>query len=67
MMEQTQARVNIYALLSRILLQELDVETLKIIKNDPMIMDFLPQFQTWKPLEQESEKNFWRSISTPIS
>lgn len=65
MMEQTQARVNIYALLSRILLQELDVETLKIIKNDPMIMDFLPQFQTWKPLEQESEKKLLEEYLNP--
>lgn len=64
-MEQTQARVNIYALLSRILLQELDVETLKIIKNDPMIMDFLPQFQTWKPLEQESEKKLLEEYLNP--
>jgi TorA maturation chaperone TorD len=65
MMEQTQARVNIYALLSRILLQELDVETLKIIKNDPMIMDFLPQFQTWKPLEQESEQKLLEEYLNP--
>lgn len=65
MMEQTQARVNIYALLSRILLQELDVETLEIIKNDPMIMDFLPQFQTWKPLEQESEKKLLEEYLNP--
>ena len=64
-MEQTQARVNIYALLSRILLQELDVETLKIIKNDPMIMDFLPQFQTWKPLEQESEQKLLEEYLNP--
>ena len=64
-MEQTQARVNIYALLSRILLQELDVETFQIIKNDPMIMDFLPQFQTWKPLEQESEQKLLEEYLNP--
>ena len=39
-MEQTQARSNIYALLSRILMQEIDSELLDQMKNDSVILDF---------------------------
>ncbi|WP_345977271.1 molecular chaperone TorD family protein [Sulfurimonas sp. HSL3-7] len=49
-MEQTQARSNIYALLSRILMQELDVEMLNTIKNDDQILEFFPNLKTWEPL-----------------
>ncbi|MDD2905365.1 MAG: molecular chaperone TorD family protein [Sulfurimonas sp.] len=54
-MEQTQARANIYALLSRTLIQELDAQTLQIIKNDANIMDFLPTFKEWKALDEFSD------------
>ncbi|MEA3373271.1 MAG: molecular chaperone TorD family protein [Campylobacterota bacterium] len=50
-MEQTQARSNIYALLSRILMQEIDSELLDQIKNDPVILDFFPTFKAWEPLK----------------
>ncbi len=50
-MEQTKARTNIYALLSRILMQELDSELLEQIKEDPVIMDFFPTFKEWEPLK----------------
>lgn len=50
-MEQTKARTNIYALLSRILMQELDVELLEQIKNDPVIMDFFPTLKEWDLLK----------------
>jgi len=49
-MEQIQARSNIYALLSRILMQELDVEMLDTIKNDDQILEFFPNLKTWEPL-----------------
>jgi len=49
-MQNTQARVNIYALLSRVLLQELDAKTLKMIKEDENILDFFPTFKEWEPL-----------------
>lgn len=48
-MQNTKARSNIYALLSRVLLQELDEEMLQIIKNDENIMDFFPTLKEWKP------------------
>ena len=55
-MQNTQARVNIYALLSRVLLQELEVDTLKMIKNDENILDFFPTFKEWEALKTIDEK-----------
>jgi TorA maturation chaperone TorD len=49
-MEQTQARSNIYALLSRILMQELDAQMVDTIKNDAEILEFFPNLKTWKQL-----------------
>ena len=49
-MEQTQARSNIYALLSRILMQELDEAMLETIKNDEQILEFFPNFKKWEAL-----------------
>jgi len=49
-MQNRQARANIYGLLSRILLQELDVKTLKMIKEDENILDFFPTLKEWAPL-----------------
>ncbi|MGB5964055.1 MAG: molecular chaperone TorD family protein [Sulfurimonadaceae bacterium] len=56
-MEQTQARSNIYALLSRILMQELDDEMLTTIKNDDQILEFFPNLKKWELLStlQNSE------------
>jgi len=49
-MEQTQARSNIYALLSRILMQELDETLLETIKNDAQILEFFPNLKKWELL-----------------
>jgi len=49
-MEQTQARSNIYALLSRILMQELDDAMLTTIKNDDHILEFFPNLKSWEAL-----------------
>ena len=51
-MEQIQARTNIYALLSRILLQELDEEMLQTIKDDENILDFFPTLKDWEQLRE---------------
>jgi len=51
-MQQTQARANIYALLSRILLQELDSEILKTIKDDENILDFFPTLKEWNQFNE---------------
>lgn len=48
-MQNTKARTNIYALLSRVLLQELDEKMLQTIKNDANILEFFPTLKEWKP------------------
>lgn len=48
-MDEIIARSNIYALLSRILLQELDNEILETLKTDPTILEFFPHWSEWKP------------------
>lgn len=64
-MEQTQARVNIYALLSRVLLQELEVKTLKMIKEDENILDFFPTLKEWEPLNKVDEKKLLDEYINP--
>ena len=49
-MDQTQARSNIYALLSRILMKELYDEMLTTIKNDNKIFEFFPNLIQWYPI-----------------
>lgn len=64
-MEQTLSRVNIYGLLSRILLQELDVATFKTIKNDAQIMEFFPALSEWKPLSEFDEAKLLDEFINP--
>jgi len=64
-MQNTQARSNIYALLSRILLQELDEEMLQIIKNDSAIMEFFPTLQEWKPFVELGNKELVENYFNP--
>ena len=47
-MDELIARSNIYALLSRILLQELDTKLLESIINDKTILEFLPHWNEWE-------------------
>ncbi len=49
-MHNIQARSNLYALLSRILLQELDDEMLSIIRTDTAMLDLMPNLKAWEPL-----------------
>ncbi|MDF1877265.1 molecular chaperone TorD family protein [Sulfurimonas sp. SAG-AH-194-L11] len=64
-MQQTQSRINLYALLSRIMLQELDVEMLKMIKNDETILDFFPTFKKWAPLSEMAEQKLLEEVINP--
>lgn len=64
-MQQTKSRLNIYALVSRILLQEIDVETLKMIKNDENVLDFFPTLKDWEPLNQSSEQQLLEEKLNP--
>lgn len=47
-MDEIIARSNIYALLSRILLQELDETALQTIKTDPTVLEFFPHWNEWE-------------------
>ena len=64
-MQQIQARVNIYALISRVLLQELDLELFTTIKNDENILEFLPTFKEWKGLKEYKDKQLLDELINP--
>ncbi len=64
-MEQTQARVNIYALLSRILLQELELQTLQMIKKDENILEFFPTLKEWKEFYEVDEVKLLEEYLNP--
>ncbi len=64
-MQNRQARANIYALLSRVLLQELDVETFKMIKEDENILDFFPNLKAWEPLNTMDEQKLLEEVLNP--
>jgi len=48
-MEHTQARSNIYALLSRVMMQEADKELIDIINSDNAILEMMPNYKIWEP------------------
>jgi TorA maturation chaperone TorD len=52
-----EARVNIYALLSRLLMSEVDEELLKTIENDENIMAFFPSYAKWERRKEFSHKD----------
>ena len=64
-MEQTQSRVNLYALLSRILLQELDLDILKTIKNDENILSFFPTLKEWEQLQELNDTKLLEEYFNP--
>jgi len=64
-MQNIQARLNIYALLSRVLLQELDESLLTTIKNDENILEFFPTLATWEPLKEVENKKLLEEYLNP--
>ncbi|WP_457640304.1 TorD/DmsD family molecular chaperone [Persephonella sp.] len=54
--EETQARINMYGLLSRLLIEELDVETLNRIKNTPEFLELFPRTKEWEKLHSKDTK-----------
>ncbi len=64
-MENTKARANIYGLLSRVLLQELDDKMLSTIKKDENILNFFPTFRDWDPLKNETNKKLLEEYLNP--
>lgn len=55
--QQQTARINIYALLSRLVIGEVDEGLLKSIEEDENILSFFPTYTTWKRREQNSRKD----------
>ncbi len=51
--EETQARINMYGLLSRLLIEEVDFATLEKIKQTPELLDLFPNTKEWKLLHEK--------------
>jgi len=51
--EETQARINMYGLLSRLLIEEVDFATLEKIKNTPDLLDLFPNTKEWELFHQK--------------
>ncbi len=52
-----QSRVNLYALLSRILMIEVDKELLETIEKDENIMAFFPNYEKWEKRKKLSKED----------
>ena len=55
--QQQIARINIYALLSRLTMSEVDEGLLKSIEEDENILTFFPTYATWKKREEYDRKD----------
>lgn len=64
-MDEIIARSNIYGLLSRILLQELDETVLETVKNDPTVLEFMPNWKEWENRETLENKELLELYLNP--
>ncbi|HZF71700.1 TorD/DmsD family molecular chaperone [Sulfuricurvum sp.] len=64
-MDEIIARSNIYALLSRILLQELDDDVLETLKNDPTVLEFFPHWESWEQRKNLPNKEILEEYLNP--
>lgn len=64
-MDEIIARSNIYGLLSRILLQELDETVLETLKNDPVVLEFMPHWKEWENRETLENKELLELYLNP--
>ena len=64
-METVNSRINIYALLSRVLLQEIDSDVLEMIKKDENILEFFPTLKDWKQLKEVDNKTLLEEYFNP--
>ncbi|RUM44051.1 MAG: dehydrogenase [Hydrogenimonas sp.] len=55
------ARVNLYALISRILMKELDEDFLEKLESDEMMLSFFPNYQAWEKPKELSKKELLES------
>ena len=61
LLTNTDARINIYALLSRLLMNEPDEALLEMIENDENIMAFFPSYAKWERRNEMSRKELLES------
>jgi|GEM_PF-548143 len=52
-----EARINFYALLSRLLMSEVDEELLETIENDKNMIPFFPAYEKWEKRKELSRKD----------
>ncbi len=52
-----EARINFYALISRLLISEVDEELLETIENDKNMMSFFPSYMKWNRRKELSKKD----------
>jgi TorA maturation chaperone TorD len=64
-MDEIIARSNLYALLSRILLQELDVERLEILRSDATVLEFMPHWKDWEHRESMDAQKLLEEYLNP--
>ena len=50
------ARVNLYALVSRLMLKEVDEGFLETLEKDEMMLSFFPNYQQWEKREETDKK-----------
>lgn len=56
-LQETVARINMYGFLSRLLIEEIDPDILKKIKDNPELLDLFPKTKGWKLFfEKKPEK-----------
>jgi len=51
------ARVNLYALISRIMMKEVDEDFMEKFGSDEMILSFFPNYQSWDKLKELSTRS----------
>ncbi|MFT7859524.1 MAG: molecular chaperone TorD family protein [Sulfurimonas sp.] len=51
------ARINLYALTSRLLMTEIDEELLKSIEDDPNMISFFPAYKEWNRRKEMNKKD----------
>ncbi len=57
LLQNQTARINLYALISRLTMSEVDEGLLKTIEEDPNIMAFFPNYEKWEKRKKFSRKD----------
>lgn len=64
-MQEIISRSNIYALLSRIMLQELDEELVELFKKDPVVLEFFTNWSEWELKDSKTAKELLEENLNP--